>query len=142
MIFQRFLCLLIVFSFCVFPVSANESCPTPGASVSSPSRGVLQYAHNQTELTPLDILILDLQDVKRLIEEGNNKTAIVILKSALGNVRKVKEFNKTTKKTTEKRIKQGIKLLKQGKSEEALDLLDTAVAALEEAGLVPPGTFD
>ena len=96
----------------------------------------------QSGLSPLDILILDLQDVKRLIEEGDNKTAIVILKSSLGEVRKVKEFDKATKKTTEKRIKKGIQLLKQNKNQEALDLLQTAFDALEESGLVEPGTFD
>lgn len=90
----------------------------------------------QSDLTPLDILILDLQDVKRLIEEGDNATAITILKSALGNVRKVDEFDKATKKITEKRIKKGIKLLKQNKNEEALDLLQTAFDELEEAGLI------
>lgn len=90
----------------------------------------------QSDLTPLDILIMDLQDVKRLIEEGDNKTAITILKSALGNVRKVSEFDKTTKKITEKRIKKGIKLLKQNKNDEALALLQTAFDELEEAGLI------
>ena len=81
----------------------------------------------QSELSPLDILILDLQDVKRLIEEGDNTTAIVILKSAGKEVRKVKEFDKTTKKITEKRIKKGIQLLKQNKSDEALALIQTRI---------------
>ena len=90
----------------------------------------------QTDLSPLDILILDLQDVQRLIQEGDNVTAIIILKSSLGQVRKVKEFDKSTKKITEKRIKKGIKLLKQDKNEEALGLLQTGFDALEEAGFV------
>src|SRR3989338_2457174 len=90
-------------------------------------------AYAQGELSPLDILILDLQDVQRLIQEGDNKTAIVILKSALGEVRKVKEFDKQTKKITEKRIKKGIKLLKQNKNEKALDLIQTAFDELQEA---------
>ena len=97
---------------------------------------------NQSDLSPLDILILDLKDVKRLIENGDNKTAITILKSALGNVRRVKEFDKNTKKTTEKRIRKGIQLLKQNKNQEALDLIQTGFDALVEGGLVPPGTFD
>ena len=90
----------------------------------------------QSDLSPLDILILDLQDVQRLIEEGDNKTAITILKSSLGEVRKVKEFDKATKKTTEKRIKKGIKLLKQNKNEEALALIQTGFDELEQAGLI------
>lgn len=90
----------------------------------------------QSDLSPLDILILDLQEVQRLIEEGDNQTAITILKSSLGQVRKVEEFDKQTKKITEKRIKKGIKLLKQNKNDEALDLLQTAFDELEEAGLI------
>lgn len=90
----------------------------------------------QSDLSPLDILILDLEDVKRLIEEGDNKTAITILKSALGKVRKVKEFDKQTKKITEKRIKKGIALLKKNKNDEALALVQTAFDELEQAGLI------
>ena len=92
-------------------------------------------------LSPLDVLVLDLKDVKRLIEEGDNKNAIVILKSAQKQLRKVKEFDSKTKKVTEKRIIKGIKLLKQNKNQEALDLLQTGFDALEESGLIEPGTF-
>ena len=95
----------------------------------------------QEELSPLEILILDLQDVKDLIEEGDNQTAITILKSAQKIVRKVKEFDKETKTITSKRIKKGIVLLKKDEHEKALDLLQTAFDALEEEGLVEPGTF-
>ena len=96
----------------------------------------------QTDLGPLDILILDLKDVKRLIQDGDNKTAIVILKSALGEVRKVKEFDKSTKKTTEKRIKKGIQLLKQNKNDEALALVQTGINALIEGGLADASDFE
>ena len=90
----------------------------------------------QADLSPLDTLILDLQDVKELIESGDNKTAITILKSALKQVRKVKEFNKETKLTTSKRIKKGIKLLQNNENQEALDLLEIGFDALEEAGFI------
>ena len=96
----------------------------------------------QSELSPLDILILDLQDVKRLIEEGDNKTAIIILKSAGKEVRKVKEFDKTTKKITEKRIKKGIQLLKQNKSDEALALIQTGIDELIAAGFADFSNFE
>ena len=96
----------------------------------------------QTNLTLLDILILDLKDVKNLIKEGDNKTAITILKSSLGEVRKVKEFDKATKKTTEKRIKKGILLLKQNKNDEALALIQTGIDALIEAGLADASDFE
>ena len=96
----------------------------------------------QTDLTPLDILILDLKDIKRLIQDGDNKTAIIILKSALGEVRKVKEFDKATKKTTEKRIKKGIVLLKQDKNDEALALTQTGINALIEGGLADASDFE
>ncbi len=100
------------------------------------------HALNQTELSPLEILILDIRDAKNLIEDGNNKTAIVILKSANKNVRKVSEFDGETKKITSKRIKKGIGLLKQNKNDEALALLQTGIDALIEAGLASPSDFE
>ena len=96
----------------------------------------------QGELTPLKIVILDIRDAKQLIEDGDNKTAIVILKSANKEVRKVKEFNANTKKVTAKRIKKGIALLKQNRNDEALALLQTAIDALIEAGLASPSDFE
>ena len=97
---------------------------------------------SQSTLTSLDILILDIRDVTNLIEEGDNKTAIVILKSAGKEARKVKEFDASTKKSVDKRIKIGIKLLKQNKNDEALDLLQTAIDELIEAGLAVPEDFE
>lgn len=99
-------------------------------------------AKAQGELTPLKILILDIKDAKKLIEEGNNKTAIVILKSADKVSRKVKEFNSKTKKIISQRIKRGIKLLKVNKNDEALVLLQTAIDSLIEAGLASPSDFE
>lgn len=117
-------CLVIFFGFSSLSI-VNSAC-----------RDTEHNNYAQTDLSPLDILILDLQDVQRLIQEGDNQTAITILKSSLGQVRKVTEFDKATKKNTEKRIKKGIKLLKKDKNEEALDLLQTAFDALEEGGLL------
>ena len=97
---------------------------------------------SQSTLTPLDILILDIRDVRNLIEEGDNKTATVILKSAGKEARKVKEFDASTKKSVDKRIKTGIKLLKQNKNDEALDLLQTAIDELIEAGLAVLEDFE
>lgn len=127
--FVSLLLALVVFTVPVFTTQSHYSNLNKNA------------AWAQSDLSPLDVLILDLQEVKRLIEEGDNKAAIVILKSSLGQVRRVKEFDKSTKKTTEKKIKKGIKLLKKDKNEEALDLLQTAFDALEESGLVEPGTL-
>ncbi len=96
----------------------------------------------QEELSPLEILILDLQDVKELIQQGENKTAVTILKSAEKEVRKVTEFDKETKSITTKRIKKGIALLKKGKNNEALELIQTGIDALEEAGFIEPGSLN
>lgn len=96
----------------------------------------------QTELSPLDILILDLRDVKNLIGQGNNKTAIVILKSAGKEVRKVKEFDAETKKITSKRIKKGLQFLKQNKNDEALALVQTGIDELINAGFADPSDFE
>ncbi len=123
---KYFLVLLLCFSI---NVDAFSACQT-------------SHTLNQSELSPLEILILDIKDVRNLIQQGDNKTAIVILKSAGKEVRKVKEFDTSTKKTTQKRIKAGIKLLKQDRNDEALDLLQTAVDELIEAGLADPSDFE
>lgn len=99
-------------------------------------------AFAQTNLSPLNMLIFDVRDVKKLIEEGNNKLAITILKSADKNVRKVKEFSAKTKKITSTRIKKGIALLKQNKNDEALALIQTAIDSLIEAGFAEPSDFE
>lgn len=124
---KSLICFLLISICLTFNTAAFSECKitTGGAQTLA-----------QSDLTPLDVLILDLQEVQRLIEEGDNQTAITILKSSIGQVRKVDEFDKRTKKITEKRIKKGIKLLKQNKNDEALDLLQTAFDELEEAGLI------
>ena len=119
------LSLLIISSLCINSIKAEENCL--GNSTES-------KVLNQT-LTPLEILIQDLNDVQQLIIDGDNETAIVILKSAKKQVRKVKEISKKARKITSKRIKKGIKLLKKNKNDKALDLLQTAFDALQEAGL-------
>lgn len=124
---KSLICFLLVSICLTFNTPAFSECKTTTGDAQTLA---------QSDLSPLDILILDLEEVQRLIEEGDNQTAITILKSSLGQVRKVDEFDKATKKTTAKRIKKGIKLLKQNKSEEALDLLQTAFDALEEEGLI------
>ena len=129
-------CILLCF---VIFLSCSNVTPANGACKTTTNNSKVLA---QSDLSPLQILILDIQEVQRLIQEGDNQTAIVILKSAFGQVRKVKEFNKNTKKITEKRIKKGIKLLKQNKSQEALDLLQTGIDELIESGLVPSETFD
>lgn len=113
---KKLLCLLLVLTLCAVQV---------GNKVSA-----------QEELSPLQILISDLQDVRNLIEEGENKAAITILKSSQKIVRKVKEFNKETKTITSKRIKKGINLLKKNENEAALELIQTAFDELGEAGLI------
>lgn len=96
----------------------------------------------QGTLSPLEILIIDIRDAKDLIQQGENESAITILKSATKQVRKVKEFNKKTTKVTLKRIKAGIKLLKQDRNNEALALLQTGIDELIEAGLAEASDFE
>lgn len=96
----------------------------------------------QSDLTPLDIFILDLKDTRNLIKEGDNKTAITILKSSLGEVRKVKEFDKNTKKITERKIKKGISLLKKNKNDEALAIVQSGIDELIKAGLADASDFE
>lgn len=113
---KKILCLLLVLLLCLIQMQSKTSA--------------------QEELSPLEILISDLQESRDLIEQGENKSAIIILKSAQKIVRKVKEFNAKTKSITLKRIKKGIQLLKNDENEKALNLLQTAFDALEEEGLI------
>ena len=124
-IFKYFLSILLCFSL---NMAAFSACQTSNTL-------------NQSELSPLQILILDIRDAKNLIENRDNNTAIVILKSADKEVRKVKEFDSKTKKITSKRIKKGISLLKQDKNDEALALLQTGIDELIQAGLAQPSDF-
>ena len=124
---KKVLSALLVLALCILSIFPFQS--------ERPNK-INNVVYAQSDLSPLDILILDLQDVQRLIEEGDNETAITILKSSLGEVRKVKEFVKQTKKITEKRIKKGIKLLKQNKNEEALALIQIGFDELQQAGLI------
>lgn len=126
---KSLICFLLVSICLTFNTAAFSACQT-------------SHILNQAELSPLEILILDIRDAKNLIEEGNNKTAIVILKSANKNIRKVSEFDSETKKITSKRIKKGIALLKQNKNDEALALLQTGIDELIESGLADPSDFE
>ena len=132
---MKFLISLFLILLCLsFNISSSANCPT-GSS----------YNHvlaQSEELSPLQLLIFDIRDVIDLIEQEDNETAITILKSASKQVRKVKEFSARDKKTTEKRIKKGIKLLKQGKSDDALALLQTGIDELVAAGLADPSDFE
>ncbi len=124
--------------------SISLSVPAECGSSSTEGHSLAQSGElsAQTELSPLEILILDIRDVIGLIERGDNKTAIIILKSANKEVRKVKEFDANTKKVTSKRIKKGIQLLKQNKNDEALALLQTGIDQLVEAGFAVPEDFE
>lgn len=128
------LLLFLFMIFCFNDLAAFSECRTTESS----SHQTLA----QTDLTPLDIFILDLKDVKNLIKEGDNKTAITILKSSLGEVRKVKEFDKNTKKVTEGKIKKGISLLKKNKNDEALAIVQSGIDELVSAGLASPSDFE
>ena len=128
---KSLICSLLVLMCLTFDAPAISECSTTGSETLA-----------QTDLSRLDILILDIRDAKNLIEEGNNEQAIVILRSANKNVRKVKEFNARTKRITSRRIEKGIALLKKDKSDEALALLQTGIDELIEAGLADPSDFE
>lgn len=84
-----------------------------------------------------DIVILDIQDSIRLLEEGNVKTAAKIMKSAIGQLREIDGLDKTFAKLTTKSIKAAIKLAKSGDIEGALEILDEVLADLSEELGIP-----
>jgi hypothetical protein len=59
---------------------------------------------DEEEFGPLQIFTQDLLDVFDLIDEGNKKTALTILKSAKNEIRKIKEFDSLTKKSFSKKV--------------------------------------
>lgn len=127
--FNKFLSLILCGQL-VFSLSANANCTRTHSlakenkdSTSAPS----------SDLSALEIFTLDMEDVFDLIDNGEKKTALVILKSAQKQIRKIKEFTVDEKNDFSNKIKQIIKLVKKGNNEEALDLVDKILSALDDS---------
>ena len=87
--------------------------------------------NQQDEFGPLQIAIADLQDSINLINEGNKKTAITILKSASGQLRKIKELTPRMVKGMGSRLKKAIAAVKKGDNSTALSEVNHVLSELQ-----------
>ena len=117
------LCLILFFSSS--NLAAISECKTITTT------GSTQTLSQTEDFGPLQIAILDLQDVINLISEGNKKTAVVILKSAIGQLRKIKELTPRMVKGMGARLKKAIKAVKSGDNSTALSEINHVLSKLQ-----------
>ena len=85
----------------------------------------------QEDFGPLQIAIADLQDSINLINEGNKKTAVVILKSATSQLRKIKELTPRMVKGMSARLKKAMAAVKKGNNSAALSEINHVLSELQ-----------
>ena len=117
------LCLILFFSSS--NLAAISECKTITTT------GSTQTLSQTEDFGPLQIAILDLQDVINLISEGNKKTAVVILKSAIGQLRKIKELTPRMVKGMGARLKKAIKAVKSGDNSTAISEINHVISELQ-----------
>jgi hypothetical protein len=105
--------------------AAFSACQASGASSN------LNQLAEQEEFGPLQIAIADLQEVVNLINEGNKKTAIVILKSARGQLRKINELTPRMVKGMTARLNKAISAVKKGDNATALSEVNHVLSELQ-----------
>lgn len=107
-----FKCLLLLVLCLSLNLAAFSACQT--------SEATLNQLDQQEEFGPLQIAIADLQSIEGLLEEGDKRTAAVILKSAIGQLRKIDELTPRMVKGMSARLKKAIRAVKSGDNEAAL----------------------
>lgn len=101
------------------------------AACSSVSTSTSSSLSSQEELSPLQIVIADLQDIVGLINGGDKKTAVKILKSAKNELRSVSEINSRMKKGMGARLQKAINAVKKGDNTTALDEVNHVLSELQ-----------
>lgn len=94
------------------------------------SSSQIHALEQSSELSALEIFTIDLEDAFDLIDSGDKKTALTILKSALKEIRKIKEFSTVDKKNFTKKVNKIIKLVKSGSNDNAMTLIDEILSDL------------
>ncbi len=114
--------LLLVLS--LFLANSVSACNSTNTSTQS-------NLSSQEEFGPLQIVIADLTDSINLINEGNKKTAITILKSAKNELRNVSEITSRMKKGMGQRLQKAINAVKKGDNTTALDEINHVLSELQ-----------
>lgn len=120
--------VILTFTFALIFSSVNLGA---NATCNSVSSDVQAQVGSDTEFGPLQIAIQDLTDSINLINEGNKKTAITILKSAKSQLRKIKELTPRMVKGMGARLDKAIKAVKSGKNSTALDEINHVLSELQ-----------
>ena len=84
----------------------------------------------EDSLTPLDKLKLDLSDVLDFLTSSNDKAALEVLKTGMGNIRKAKELKGSKAKAIEKKYKTAIKKIKGNSLTEAKSIIEGILGEL------------
>lgn len=119
---KKITCMFVVFVFslvCLLPVS--EICRA--ADTSSQTLA-------QEEFGPLQMAIADLESIQGLLDNGDKKTAIVILKSAKSQLRKIKELSPRQVKGMGARLNKAIKAVKTGNNASAMSEVNHVLGEL------------
>ncbi|MBI2996361.1 MAG: hypothetical protein HYY52_06615 [Candidatus Melainabacteria bacterium] len=120
---KRFVCVFVTFIFSFVYL-------LPFAEVCRASAAVSQALEQTEEFGPLQMAIADLESIQDLLDQGKNKTAITILKSAIGQLRKIKGLTPRQVKGMGARLKKAIKAIKAGNNTSALSEVNHVLGEL------------
>ncbi len=90
------------------------------------------------EPSPLEMAINDLESIEELLDNGDKKTAIIITKSAKGQLRKIAELKKQMVKGMSARLDKAIAFIKKSDFTNALDQIEHV---LDELDAIDPRNF-
>ena len=108
--------IFLIALFCIFmnlPLS-SANCTTNKNQIFGEPRS------QEEEFGPLQIAIADLTDALNSLEEGNKKLAVVLVKSAKGQLRKISQLNKTMVKGMTARLNKAISAIKRNDFDTAI----------------------
>jgi len=117
------LCLLFFFSST--NLAAISECTTTSTTSSN------QTLAQTEEFGPLQIAIADLESIQGILDEGNKKLAVTIIKSATGQLRKISQLSKVMVKGMTKRLKKAIAAVKRGDNSTALAEVNHVLSELQ-----------
>lgn len=84
----------------------------------------------EENFNPIDIAIADLQSIENILINQDKKTAVSILKSAKNELKFINEIDNAAAKRLGRKIVKAIALIKQGKDDRALNLINQTLAVL------------
>lgn len=121
--------IALTFTFVLILTSANLR--VNATCSSSSSSDVQAQVGDDTEFGPLQIAIADLESISGLLDDGDKKTAVSIVKSAKGQLRKISQLNKRMVKGMGARLDKAIKAIKKGDNSTALSEINHVLSELQ-----------